>query len=347
MSERIVSDPSQHGWVDLGNGKWGWAGEGSGGGCVWTDNGDGSIEYGGTVVYDDNRMAVPHVLGVGDFDGYAPSGGTIVARGDGGSTKIACKNKQYDAEAGINLETGNTHKWRIANHGLTQKLIFTTGSVTPTEGTGQVTINTDGAVDAASFTVNGQPLSGGSHELVAEAVPGTDGSGAIHRATNQQSWGLKFGGAVASARLVSQLSDGPSMYQYGPSLVFHHYYGDPNNGAMITARKADGNLGVSLGYANGGEFKGGYFSGNLYAANVATRNSYVVTIKDLIDAFQTLRDATNNERDVDGIRTAISDCVGGLIQKWEAMQSEFDAEVAAEKAKIDKTIDPNWERNNA
>lgn len=30
MSERIVSDPSQHGWVDLGDGKWGWAGEGSG-----------------------------------------------------------------------------------------------------------------------------------------------------------------------------------------------------------------------------------------------------------------------------------------------------------------------------
>ena len=32
MSERIVSDPSQHGWVDLGNGKWGWGGQGSGGG---------------------------------------------------------------------------------------------------------------------------------------------------------------------------------------------------------------------------------------------------------------------------------------------------------------------------
>ena len=28
-TERIVSDPSQHGWIDLGNGKWGWAGEGS------------------------------------------------------------------------------------------------------------------------------------------------------------------------------------------------------------------------------------------------------------------------------------------------------------------------------
>lgn len=33
MSERIVDDPSQHGWVDAGNGKWEWvAGGGSAGG---------------------------------------------------------------------------------------------------------------------------------------------------------------------------------------------------------------------------------------------------------------------------------------------------------------------------
>ena len=124
---------------------------GGGGSSLWTENDDGSIEYGGTVVYNDNRMSVPHVLGVGDFDGVAPYGGTIVALGDGGSTKIACKNKQHDAEAGINLETGNIHKWRIANHGLTQKLIFTTGSSTPTDGSGQVTINTDGVVEAKGY----------------------------------------------------------------------------------------------------------------------------------------------------------------------------------------------------
>ena len=85
MSERAIADPSQHGWVDAGDGKWMWdssggggesyddtevrgliatnasaisgnsnridaleSGGGSGGGdSLWTDNGDGSISYSG------------------------------------------------------------------------------------------------------------------------------------------------------------------------------------------------------------------------------------------------------------------------------------------------------------
>ena len=78
MSERAISDPSQHGWVEV-DGKWIWGGSGGGsgyddtevrgliatnasaisgidgrvttlegaGGGLWTDNGDGSISYSG------------------------------------------------------------------------------------------------------------------------------------------------------------------------------------------------------------------------------------------------------------------------------------------------------------
>ena len=30
MSERAISDPTEHGWVDAGDGKWMWAGSGGG-----------------------------------------------------------------------------------------------------------------------------------------------------------------------------------------------------------------------------------------------------------------------------------------------------------------------------
>ena len=73
MSERAISDPTEHGWGDAGDGKWTWGGSGGGSGYddtevrglissntsridaleadsgsgLWTDNGDGSISYSG------------------------------------------------------------------------------------------------------------------------------------------------------------------------------------------------------------------------------------------------------------------------------------------------------------
>ncbi len=45
MSERIVNDPSQHGWVEV-DGKWVWKGsDGSGGGFGNIDGGNASSIY--------------------------------------------------------------------------------------------------------------------------------------------------------------------------------------------------------------------------------------------------------------------------------------------------------------
>ena len=83
MTERAIADPTEHGWVDAGGGKWVWGGTGyddteirgliadnataisgidarvttlegdSGGGGLWTDNGDGTISFSGTAkAYD-------------------------------------------------------------------------------------------------------------------------------------------------------------------------------------------------------------------------------------------------------------------------------------------------------
>jgi len=83
MSERAIADPTEHGWVDAGGGKWVWgasggsggsyddaevrglisdnseridaleAGGGGGGDSLWTDNGDGTISYSGTAKASD------------------------------------------------------------------------------------------------------------------------------------------------------------------------------------------------------------------------------------------------------------------------------------------------------
>jgi hypothetical protein len=100
MSERIVNDPSQHGWVDLGNGKWGWAGEGSGGGgdidlsgyvskteqndveegvfrLTWDHSSDPDFPFNGSLGYSGTNM-----------DPDSPGGSFLYAKGDKGTVSI-------------------------------------------------------------------------------------------------------------------------------------------------------------------------------------------------------------------------------------------------------------------
>lgn len=80
MSERAIADPTEHGWVDAGGGKWVWGASGGGsyddtevrglisdnsdridaleasgggGSSLWTDNGDGTISYSGVAKASD------------------------------------------------------------------------------------------------------------------------------------------------------------------------------------------------------------------------------------------------------------------------------------------------------
>lgn len=65
MSKRIVDDPSQHGWTDVG-GKWMWAGSGSGGGSyddtelrgLIANNADGVLQNATDIAA---LQALPHV----------------------------------------------------------------------------------------------------------------------------------------------------------------------------------------------------------------------------------------------------------------------------------------------
>jgi hypothetical protein len=67
-------------------------------------------------------------------------------------------------------------------------------------------------------------------------------------------------------------------------------------------------------------FKDGYFSGTVYA-----NGSPLTRATDLIETLSTLREATRDETTLEGLRDALSDAIGGLIQKFEAQVSTTES----------------------
>ena len=62
-------------------------------------------------------------------------------------------------------------------------------------------------------------------------------------------------------------------------------------------------------------YKDIYMGGKLVSTVTSTR-------KDLIETLSTLRNATKDETTIEGLRDAIGNAVGGLIEKFEAMEAE-------------------------
>jgi len=65
------------------------------------------------------------------------------------------------------------------------------------------------------------------------------------------------------------------------------------------------------------KFKNGYFSGTVTSTRMTQDGAPVIDAKGLITTLSTLRNATKDETTVKGLRDAISDAIGGLIEKFE------------------------------
>ncbi len=65
----------------------------------------------------------------------------------------------------------------------------------------------------------------------------------------------------------------------------------------------------------------GYFTGTVEAAQFTRNGNPVPTTLDLIETLATLRNATKDEDTLEGLRDALGDAIGGLIQKFEAIQA--------------------------
>ena len=79
---------------------------------------------------------------------------------------------------------------------------------------------------------------------------------------------------------------------------------------------------ISLG-SNDNRFKNCYLTGSV----VSTRSGVLIGSRDIIETLATLRNATKDEETLEGLRDAIGNAVGGLIEKFEAMQSTATQEI--------------------
>ena len=73
-------------------------------------------------------------------------------------------------------------------------------------------------------------------------------------------------------------------------------------------------------------------SGNLFVfGNIYKNNSTpVMATSDMVKAFSKLRDAVKDEETVESLKESITNCIGGLIEEWEAMQSTATQEISDE-----------------
>ena len=146
MSERIVNDPSQHGWVEE-DGKW-----------VWDGQSAGSIEDG------DTEGQVTTWSG----EAWTPDSSlTIDASGDATFTgDVACSLSKpagglhtwlwvhgSDDQIGLTINRDNNRLVPYAN----SKDVMDLGAATSKFKDGYFS----GTIDAAGFTVNGEPIGGG------------------------------------------------------------------------------------------------------------------------------------------------------------------------------------------
>ena len=69
------------------------------------------------------------------------------------------------------------------------------------------------------------------------------------------------------------------------------------------------------------------FSGTVDAAGFTKGGVPLIATADLIETLATLRNATKDETTLEGLRDAIGNAVGGLIEKFEAMQSTATQEI--------------------
>ena len=70
------------------------------------------------------------------------------------------------------------------------------------------------------------------------------------------------------------------------------------------------------------KWKDGHFSGTVYA-----NGSPLTRVGDIIETFRTLKNAVSDETTVEGIKEALTNSLGGLIEKFEAMQSAATQEI--------------------
>ena len=146
--------------------------------------------------------------------------------------------------------------------------------------------------------------------------------------------GANFGGDVTAAKVMSasftdmagksiipdmsayQLAGEPNIIgTKGVSTMSTYGFGGPEY--FIVPVNADGAFDGTVSLGNG-SFKWNVVHAKMYYKD----GSPMIAAEELVDVFTTLRRAIDDEDTAEGVKTALSNALGGLIEKFEAMNDD-------------------------
>ena len=313
MSERIVNDPSQHGWVE-DNGKWVWgASGGTGAGMVISESEPADKVEGmqwlnpttGLVLFwdDEKWLQMP-----GGKDGAPGADGNIQdATEDGVIATWDDTNKQWTPESALTIDaTGNVGIGGTPVSSSRRLMIKDVNDVRVDLRSG--TDNDLGAIDFSDTSNNARG------QIVYDHA--TDGM--TFKTLSADRLTIDADGRV-DIKGVLQLGDTNGTENAHLSMA-----GPANSTAVIKAgRKSMGFEfanpdGTLMSISSSGRVD---ITGSLYVNGTPK-----IGTVDLIKAFSKLRDAVKDEETVESLKESITNWIGGMIEEWESMQSEANDE---------------------
>jgi hypothetical protein len=351
MNTKVVPNPEQKGWEPDGTTTDGtpiykWESGGGSGGSLWTDNGDGSISYDGTVKVNGKNGKGLHfdLSGSSDYVIQESTSSDIIRFGAGGVTDfthnissgnvtvtgdlLAAKADAGTAAVAIGALAGKTGQGRWAS-----AVGYNSGATNQGEGATAVGIQSGYETQGEGSTAVGQYA--GSYRQNTNAVAvgyraGMNDQGQYATAVGQGA-GKTDQGDYSTAVGVNA----GETNQGSASVAIGWAAGQTNqaaNGIIINSSGSAQNttspnhIFLISGtnkflYYNGQdkwEFAGGTVTGGgLRFDSIVQDGAPVIDAKGLISTLSTLRNATKDETTLDGLRDALSDAIGGLIEKLE------------------------------
>ena len=309
---------------------------------VWTDNG-GSISYTGTVTVNGDLLAAKADAGVdavavgkdagkdaqskmaiaiGAYTGRVSQGERAIAIGP-----YAGDNNQGMHSIAIGQSTGATDQgqsgvaigWESGSVSQSMDAVAVGRNAgQTTQGEKAVSVGRDAGFDNQGDYAVGVGFNAGKT---------TQGSGAI-AIGGSAGWTGQGASAIAIGPSAGETRQGAESIAIGRSAGSDD---QAANSIIISATGQSSNLsyagisievpGAYLNYNGSDEwhFEGGNVTGGgLRFDSIAQDGSPVIDAKGLISTLATLRNATKDETTVKGLRDAIGDAIGGLIEKFEA-----------------------------
>ena len=301
MSERIVNDPSQHGWIEV-DGKWVWdaSGGGAGAGMVIsetepTDKVEGmqwlNPTTGLVLFWDDEKWLQMPTTGAAGKDGVDGVDGLWT---DNGDTSIS-----YNAgNVGIGTDTP-LRKLHISEDSGSAFLQVTTKDDSSSGGVlmGSSSNPTVGQVFYDHYSDSMRLVTSNEERMIIDA----DGKVSFKQISIDS--GSIWRNVSGTGGIAFSSDSGAEITPLG------------NDGLQTDAQMNFGRRAY--------RFKNGYFSGT-----VTLRSGVAVGSRDIIETLSTLRASTLDET-VD-VRQALASACDKLIEKFEAMQSTATQEISDE-----------------